>query len=233
MSGNANESSNTWVPEKVKPALVALLEACDYAEDTESDRWDFAIGIGHLRELGLTPTDLRWLARKRYVEHAREVTRLEDDERDFRPTGNLSFCRRTCFVLTETGISKLICGRPGDERLNSVGKGEAAFVRWYPESRKLLVNGKLVKRFKWPAVNQETVLTAFQEEDWPERIDDPLPPRDELNSKRRLADTIKCLNRRQTNSLIHFRGDGTGEDIVWELVERRNSSPMPTKHGYD
>ena len=36
--------------------------------------------------------------------------------------------------------------------------------------------------------------------------------------KRRLSDTIKCLNRKQANSLIHFRGDGTGEGIVWEFA---------------
>jgi hypothetical protein len=34
----------------------------------------------------------------------------------------------------------------------------------------------VVKEFKLPAPNQETILTAFQEEGWPPRIDDPLPP---------------------------------------------------------
>ena len=81
------------------------------------------------------------------------------------------------------------------------------------------MNGELVKRFKWPAANQEAVLSAFQEEGWPVRIDDPLPPQPEQDSKRRLGDTIKCLNRKQKSQLIHFRGDGTGQGVVWELVE--------------
>ena len=81
------------------------------------------------------------------------------------------------------------------------------------------VNGKLVKHFKWPALNQETILAAFEEEGWPPRIDDPLPPLPEQDPKRRLHDTIKCINRNQKHHLIHFHGDGTGEGVIWEFVE--------------
>ncbi|QDV81768.1 hypothetical protein TBK1r_06880 [Stieleria magnilauensis] len=87
---------------------------------------------------------------------------------------------------------------------------------WNADSRRLQIDGQIVKRFKWPAANQEAVLCAFEEEGWPERIDDPLPPQPEQDAKRRLADTIKCLNRKQVNELMHFRGDGTGEGVVWE-----------------
>ena len=54
---------------------------------------------------------------------------------------------------------------------------------WDPERRELHVAGLIVKRFKWPAVNQEAILTAFAEEGWPPRIDDPLPPHPEQDSK--------------------------------------------------
>ena len=37
-----------------------------------------------------------------------------------------------------------------------------------------------------------------------------------------LNDTIKCLNRKQKNALLHFRGDGTGEGVIWEVVERES-----------
>ena len=77
----------------------------------------------------------------------------------------------------------------------------------------------LVKQFKWTAENQEAILCVFEEEGWPARIDDPLPPQAEQDSKRRLSDTIKCLNRKQANPILHFRGDGTGEGIIWELVD--------------
>jgi hypothetical protein len=91
--------------------------------------------------------------------------------------------------------------------------------QWNPHSHELRIDGMLVKRFKWPAVNQEMILAAFEEEGWPRRIDDPLPPQPEQDSKRRLHDTIKCLNRNQSHCLLHFRGDGTGEGIVWESAE--------------
>jgi hypothetical protein len=89
---------------------------------------------------------------------------------------------------------------------------------WGAEKRVLWFNGQVVKRFKWHAVNQEAILAAFDEEGWPCRIDDPLPPHPEQDPKRRLSDTIKCLNRKHFNRLIRFRGDGTGTGIVWELV---------------
>ena len=60
------------------------------------------------------------------------------------------------------------------------------------------------------------ILSCFQESGWPVRIDDPLPPQAEQDSKRRLSDTIKCLNRKQVAPLMHFRGDGTGEGVIWE-----------------
>jgi hypothetical protein len=74
----------------------------------------------------------------------------------------------------------------------------------------------MVKHYKNRAANQETVLSAFQEEGWPIRIDDPLSPVPTIDIKRRLSDTIKCLNRNQENELVHFHGDGSGEGITWE-----------------
>ena len=62
-------------------------------------------------------------------------------------------------------------------------------------------------------------MSAFEEEGWPPRIDDPLSPHPDQDTKRRLSDTIKCLNRKQSNRIIHFRGDGTGEGVIWEFVE--------------
>lgn len=89
---------------------------------------------------------------------------------------------------------------------------------WDPDARKLCLNGILVKWFKWRAANQEAILNAFQEEGWPSRIDDPLSPGLEQSPKRKLSDTIECLNNKQKNKLIRFHGDGTGEGIVWEIL---------------
>ena len=221
------------IPQKLGPVFQALVEANDYALDARCSEWDFAVSIESLRTLGANDSDLRWLAKKQYVLHAREVTVEGDDGREFRRTGNLSFCEQTCFILTDAGAASFH-GRTSCFRTNNaVHQTHAeshsdAMIQpiWDPYSRKLQYGGLVVKRFKWPAANQETVLCAFQEEGWPERIDDPLVPQPEQDSKRRLADTIKCLNRKQINDLICFHGDGTGEGILWE----RNGTDRSSKH---
>ncbi len=236
------------VPARIRPALGVLLEAVHYAEQTSGDCWEFAVELDQLTALGLTCNDFRWLVRKGLVEHQREVTLEGDDGRAFRPTGDLTFPEATCFVLTVAGVS-IACGfyptatagaspsssshdeenvRVTNNRsFSKDGKGpqgEPSVPTWDSERRELRINAVTVKRFKWTAVNQEAILAVFEEEGWPARIDDPLPPRPEQDSKRRLSDTIKCLNRKQINQLIHFRGDGTDEGVTWELVERDGSN---------
>ena len=88
---------------------------------------------------------------------------------------------------------------------------------WDRDRRELRLGNLLVKQFKWPAENQERVLNAFQEEGWPQRIDDPIMPDPKICPKRRLHDTLKCLNRKQVNEVIKFRGDGTGKGVLLEI----------------
>ena len=236
---------------KLAPAFEALLEAFDYAADTGTGPWEFAVSIQFLLELGLNDNDLRWLVRKCYVQHAREVTVQGVNGREFQPTGDLTFTRRTCFVLTEAGVAysrpspshpstlpDYVNGRGhvlglGDDnhdnghahhnshRDSAVPAVRSNVPRWDPEVRMLFLGDRVVKRFKWQAANQEIILCTFQEEGWPPRIEDPLPPQPDQDSKRRLSDTIKCLNRKQALELIHFRGDGTGEGVIWEPTPQR------------
>ena len=87
---------------------------------------------------------------------------------------------------------------------------------WNDLRRELCMAGTVVKRFRVPAPNQETILQVFEEENWPERIDDPLPQTTSPEPKRRLHDTINALNRNQKSPLIRFYGDGRGEGVCWE-----------------
>ena len=64
----------------------------------------------------------------------------------------------------------------------------------------------IVKEFKVPAANQEAILAAFQEEGWVPRIDDPLAPQLNQDSKRWLHDTINSLNRNQKHELDSLPG---------------------------
>ncbi|QDS94737.1 hypothetical protein FF011L_35180 [Roseimaritima multifibrata] len=95
------QSSSFGIPEKLNEGLQALQEAFRYAHDVGSEPWEFAVSMLRLEQLGFNPSDIRWLTLRGLAEHAREVTVQGDDGRQFRATGNLTFCERTCVVLTD------------------------------------------------------------------------------------------------------------------------------------
>ena len=211
------------LPRGMKTAIVELAIAHDYACDVECDPWQFAVEISRLMELGLTASDLRWLVEKGYVTHAREVTQPSDLVRRFAPAENTAFSQEARFLLTDAGLSFAGSISPGPTLLRFrdrvAQRSEAACMpRWERKSGTLYVGQQVVKRFMRPSPNQEIVLTTFEEEGWPDRIDDPLPPARNVAPKRRLHDTIKWLNRNQELRLLHFSGDGTGEGICWKAL---------------
>lgn len=218
------QSSGKDVFHRFQAGLEILLEAYDYACELQRTTWDFAVEIQYLRAANLSNSDLRWLVCKGYVEHSAEMSRTGQDERAFHPTGTLTFGKRTCFVLTEKGA--LFARQENDtaRRCNEAphspdaSKTSQQIPEWDKERQELRVGGLVVKQFKVPAPNQEVILAAFQEEDWPPRIDDPLPPHPDQDAKRRLHDTITTLNRHQKHRLIRFSGDGSGEGIRWEYL---------------
>jgi hypothetical protein len=219
----------------VRSALAQLTQADACARDAQCSRWDFAVEIASLVAEGLTTSDLRWLVRKGYLEHACEVTRPQDPVRRFRACRNLAFAERTCFVLTEAGLRLLTAegrpppdgpGRPAGRRQGPPSHHpRAAHVPlWDHDGRILRVDGCVVKQFKAPSPSQEAVLMAFEEQGWPAAIDDPLPPHPAQDEKRRLRNAIQSLNANQQTPLLHFRGDGTGQRILWELVPDHGES---------
>ena len=115
--------------------------------------------------------------------------------------------RRTAANL-KSGTS----GRPS----NSFAAATQLVPHWNAARRELVVDGQVVKRFRLPAPNQEAVLAAFQEEGWPPRVFDPLPPQEGLQPKRRLHETIKTLNGHRLARIIRFCGDGTGQGVLWQ-----------------
>jgi len=99
----------------------------------------------------------------------------------------------------------------------------AELPRWNAGARILRFKGTVVKRFTKPANNQEHVLMAFEEEGWPEHIDDPTPPHGDIDPKRCLHGTIARLNQHQERRLIRFSGDGRGEGIRWEPIDEADA----------
>ena len=134
-------------------------------------------------------------------------------------------CSRGQPLLTEAGLLY------AQEMIGLAGRGLAAQPnprppsesqsrpRWDAERRHLWLGEWLLKEFRQPAPNQTTILDVFEEQGWTAHIDDPLPPQEaeeDQDSKRRLHDTIKNLNRSLPPGTIRFRGDGTGQGVIWE-----------------
>jgi hypothetical protein len=84
---------------ELRAALGQLAKAREYARETASDPWEFAIEIDRLTSLGITTSDLRWLIKRGIIEHAREITRPGDPSRQFQRSDNLAFDHDTCFLL--------------------------------------------------------------------------------------------------------------------------------------
>ena len=99
---------------------------------------------------------------------------------------------------------------------NSSAGAPQPVPRWDMLRRELFVDGQVVKRFRVPAPNQIAVLAAFQEEGWPPRVFDPLPPDGDQEPKQRLRETIRALNQHQRPPTLRFFGDGTGQGVLWE-----------------
>ena len=191
-------------------SLEDLLSAHEHAQHVNIDQWQFAVELSELRSAGLSRTEIRRLIHEGLVEHAFETTDAKDGDREFRPPGSTRFTDASCFVLTDAGVEFAI----------SLGSRSTEPLRpqWNLQDRELTFDGELVKRYRVPAQNQEAILTAFEEEAWTRCIDDPLPPIPNQCPKRRLHDTIKSLNKHHRKSLIRFRGDGTGEGVIWEIA---------------
>jgi hypothetical protein len=192
------------------------------------------VGISSLSGGEIDDSILRTLIRRKWVIHLVEISDPSDFRREYEAESKAVFSDRSCFVLTPEGneiaeslaISEIYpMNDSNPSRRNSRRANPAAAIEgspypspcWDRERRELRIGNAIVKRFPWPADNQEQVLNAFEEEGWPSRIDDPLIPNPRICQKRRLHDTLKCLNRKQLIGAIKFRGDGTGQGVLLEI----------------
>ena len=238
------------IDDNSRAGIALLWRAFRCVRNAGADLWDFALEIDRLYAAGLTISELRWLVAKGFVEHGRESSVYGHPHRSFRPGAGFFFEDRTCVVLTPSGaafaghfLKEPIGSPPSAQPIEaaSLGSGataahenepaaandpsesiDAAFQpRWNRARRVLSLDGTVVKRFRVPAPNQELILSVFEEERWPERIDDPLPASGGVDPRTRLHDAVNRLNGRQTNHLIRFHGTGTGTSVSWELRSHR------------
>ena len=206
--------------------LQILVEANEYSSDLTISPWAFSVGFSEASMMGINLNDLHWMTRRNWIQ-------CRHGKRELFNEGFVQheIVKGSEFIILSSGIMALRSAQKEDVAavpLHSLKVSHAngytlsddfSTPKWNVERRELTVSGTVVKRFRWPAPNQEMILSVFSEEGWPSRIEDPLPQGKGLDPKRRLGDTIKCLNRNQNVNLIRFRGDGTGEGILWDIED--------------
>jgi len=100
------------------------------------------------------------------------------------------------------------------------------------ENRQLRLKGKIVKRFMLPSVAEETVLGAFENNQWASQIANPFysqPNNTDRYEQARLA--VAKLNRHQkTEGLMHFSLSSDGEQISWHRVEPQTNVATTFAH---
>jgi len=108
---------------------------------------------------------------------------------------------------TQNGASGITPIQSGPE------PGEELVPRWDGDRRKLWFDSRLCKRYTGnPAKNQIDVIEAFDAAGWPATVPDP------FRDPRKLNVTIRSLNDAMAPGTIRFRGDGTGEGVIWEAA---------------
>ena len=235
--GADEESTTEYAPivasmvQRGREALALLAEGYACAGDVGRSVWDFAIRIDVLQSAGLSTNALRWMTCRGFAEHRRESSPSPDGKRRFEPAAGLTFAAETCFVLTSEGARFALEWMDHGSPAPSASKpSRCADLRptWDRDRQELRLGDRVVKRFRAPAPNQERVLAAFEEEGWPVRIDDPLPPVGDQEPKKRLHDTIAALNNRQIAALVRFRGDGSGQGVRWCAIDFDESNGRAT-----
>ena len=190
-----------------------LLQAARFADALNLDPWQFAIGLDPLKQLGLSENELRWMLFSGYLSQRFQIApSVQVEGRNLLIDGYLPLLAYSCFVLTDIGRAF------AETLLESRRILSPDYPVWKHTARELVFRGAVVKRLIGTARNQELILEAFEEEGWPERIDDPLPPVEGVDSKQRLHDAIKRLNRAQQSHLICFRGDGRAVGVRWQAL---------------
>lgn len=211
---------------RLKLALALLRQGAEDAREFGESVWDFAVEIDRLHECGVTNNDLRRLVREGQIEHRLEIRSLRADARCFRSIANLCFTKRSCFILgTPHGASAAAFMKNGATHNHEMTVPPAEPVAvdllrpcWDADLRQLRLGDWIVKEFRQPSARQVAVLSAFQAQGWPPRINDPLSATDVGNVQGLLHYTIQNLNRNQLWKLIHFFGDGTRRGVCWRLL---------------
>jgi hypothetical protein len=231
------------IDERLWGGLAVLWRAYICAQDTGANVWDLALPTGRLFEAGMTSADLRWLVAKGFAEHGQRTTGDEQAHRSFQRSSDHFITNCSRLILTRSGaalaerlfgetarspqatlsafvsVADRIAVRGNTRQTDHDRPGPSLKPHWDGIRRELYVGGLIVKRFRVPARNQETILSVFEEEGWVEHIHDPLPLTLNIDAPTRLHDAINRLNRCQINPVLRFHGDGKGTGVFWGISQ--------------
>jgi hypothetical protein len=193
--------------------LAPLDEAWGAPEEQQLSLWDLVAELACLLRLGATTTTRCWLVSVQFVERGEEVTKPAAEPCPLLPSGLPVLAARSCRLLTDSGVWVVEVAEQPPCAVVAVEK-----PRWDADARELWWGERLIKQLRHDAANQECLLAAFQEQDWANRIADPLPKEAGLNRKKRLRETVKSLNQGHRLAVLCFHADGTGQGVRWERV---------------
>ncbi len=191
--------------------LQALAKAQNAARSFGQPPQQFALQLEELLQLGADRTDLRWLLQSGLIAGLQEVTERTSPSRVFEPIRNFALPPEVRFVLGAGFTEDLL------PWLTAILSPEP-LPNWNRSLRELRLGDVLVKVYRVLADCQAIVLDTFQEEEWTERIDDPLPGVHGLDAKARRREAVRGLNRNQSNGLLRFHCDGQGTGIRWVRI---------------
>jgi hypothetical protein len=219
-------------PDEFVSFLIAYIDlwlAHREASDRQLEPRENPVSLSHFHRKGILDYILLWMRYQGHVDHCQLAGPPDHGRSLDSPQAKPWFAPRSSFWLTDRGdvfanifLSNALVPEEDDAFEATWSRlllGEL-LPSYDLEDRIFHWGAHLLKWFRQPAENQELVLCAEEELDWPKWMDDPLPRKNGKNSKIRVHNTIKDLNRhQQIADMVHFQGDGTGTRIGWQYPE--------------
>jgi hypothetical protein len=192
-------------------ATLALLEGAYHCAHTlERPPWDFALANNEIHKTGVTDGQLELLLAAHVLERRTNLLPAV-------PNGHAP-CEPDVHLQEDTAW--LVLSPAGAQLVAQTRQSGGKLVpRWDPFHCELWLGGRLVKQFHRAARNQEYVLTSFQEEGWPERLEIALPDCKLAQLAYRLRETVKSLNHGQTPHGVGFHACADGKSVRWQFLE--------------
>jgi hypothetical protein len=225
------------IPTESWPVVVMTLrllqESRRFADGTANEPRTFALRLNQFLAEGSNGNILRLLMGMGLVEHLIETTRPLAKRRRFRAADSMSFEERSCFVLADKGLAKAEAilaagaeshGANREAMSNGMGSAEPPLTpRWEPGPGRLWAGRLLLHHFPRQAINLRLLLAAWQEDNWEEWLDNPLPEGAPGNAAKHLLDAMHGLNCCQSPKLLrfHFETRDGSEGAWWEWESNR------------